>query len=172
MSMRLQGIVDLSQNRKATDQDVDRCQALWDQIAAADNMGQDQWVSPDGHRVYGQISDIGSRSQVTRDFLDALRFDSYMFSGWRLANLLSQNMMPSWLDALRDQFTSDDLTDWCIPAFAKYARDLPSDFICDAPLVCGEIGYRVGRYCVNQDIVSYQERVWALHSKRCFFPTL
>jgi hypothetical protein len=121
---------------------------------------ESHWVSPDGHKVYGEVARVDFES-VDLEFLSRLRLESFVFSGVRLTNILGNSSIPHWNDYFSQFFPdeSGEAPDWCIPAFKEYTRGLPSEYICKPPLVLGEIGYQVGTSCVNRDIISYQERI-------------
>src|SRR5262245_28134003 len=156
-------IFNLSDNRELTPAEVQRCLNL---VAAVDRSAREsgslgdesRWVSPDGQKVYGQISGVDFASVDAR-FLSRLRMEAFMFSGVRLENILGTASVPHWNDNFSEFFLNDDSSDWCVPAFKEYTKGLPPEYVCNPPLVMGEIGYRVGPRCVNRDVVSYQERI-------------
>lgn len=158
-------VLDISHNRRLRDDEVERCRVL---VAAIERSAcvsgsledESRWVSPDGHKVYGEITNIDFRS-IDSEFLSRLRLESFVFSGVRLTNILGNNPVQAWNDYFSQFFPNDSgkTPDWCIPAFNEYTRGLPSEYVCQPPLVLGEIGYQVGTCCVNRDIISYQERI-------------
>ncbi len=158
-------ILDLSYNRPLAQEEFKRCHKLVTDIAhVARDSGSSQdemhWVSPDGHQVYGEVANVDFVS-FDSAFVSRLRLESFIFSGVRLATILGNHPSPDWNDYFSESFRgeSGDMPDWCIPAFQEYTRELPQEFICNPPLVMGEVGYKVGPYCVNRDVVSYQERI-------------
>lgn len=159
-------VLDLSRNRPLTEAEVDRCRVLaadLQRVSRQSGSTEDEanWVSPAGDRVYGQITTVDFTS-VDADFLSRLRLESYMFSGVRLTSILGSNAgAASWNDFFWQFYPAgaEEVPDWCILAFKEYTRDLPREYVCDPPLVMGEVGYQVGPHCVNRDVVSYQERI-------------
>lgn len=159
-------ILDFSSNRSVSDLELAACRALAKSIEKEFIRSSDAeraWVTPHGQKVFGEITS-SLFGKINAEVLDRLRVESRIFSGWDVTNVLLDEPVPSWTDALAANFVNEGelWQDWAIPAFATYTKGLPENFICNPPLVCGEMGYRVGEYCVNRDVVCYQERINAL----------
>lgn len=154
-----------TRNRNATAADVLRCQALVAQLRRVTRGCDDDvlWTATNGTRTYGEggvcSTDFG---HIDAAFLDRLRFETFFFSGWRLENLFLEVPYPSWTDGFAEYFPDAGAAGWPVIAFRQYSAGLPPQYICKAPLVAGESGFDVDGYCVNPDIVSYQERMAAL----------
>jgi hypothetical protein len=158
-------VLDFSHNRRLENEEIERCRRL---VAAIERSArksgsledESRWVSPDGRKVYGEVTNIDFTA-VDSEFLSRLRMESFVFSGVRLETILGNGSVPHWNDYFSQFFPdeSGEAPDWCIPAFKEYTRGLAPEYICEPPLVLGEIGYKVGTCCVNRDIISYQERI-------------
>ena len=166
MKLFADNLYDTSCNRRVTPLEVEKCRQLVADIKSVVSMSklassEKNWKSPNGESVYGEI--LKCTWDITADFLERLRMESFVFSGWHLSNVITKKeVVPSWTDALGAHFSTHSNKDWSISAFRYYTQSLPDEYICDPPLVAGEVGYRVGRYCVNRDTVAYQERMTVL----------
>jgi putative sugar O-methyltransferase len=163
---------DLADNRQITDADVAACRALVADINKAtnteDHLACEAWVDPKGLEVHAQFGKANFQN-ITADSLRLLRFNCW-FSGWKLKNLISIAPEWSWMDSLSAHFPAENDKDWSISAFRHYTSELPPEYICNAPLVGGEIGFRVGNRCVNMDVVSFQARMALLYKLKLLEP--
>ncbi len=149
-----------------TETEAEKCRLIADQIrqiAQTTGAVQDEqnWISPSGDQVLRDIVSVDF-DDVNPRFLNRLRLESHVFTGYRLTNILGETKVACWNDHFAGFFPAegrDDVPDWCIPAFDEYTAGLAADSVFNPPLVMGEVGYRVKDCCVNRDVVSYQERV-------------
>jgi SAM-dependent methyltransferase len=150
-----------SVGRQIGDSDIILCQTLVGNIQRVCRRSSDEenWKTPDGSIVYGGV--LHEELSIDEQFLRNLRFHSRIFTGWNPSNMMSDAPEWSWTDMIAPHFSGQGET-WTLDAFSKLTRDLPPEYICDAPLVCGEVGYSVGGRCVNRDVIGYQERMRAL----------
>lgn len=159
--------VSLSDNRRLTQEEIDSCVALTEElyqaacISGAPDEDTVNWIAPTGHKVFGHVSKVAFDS-VDESFLNRLRLESHIFSGYRLSNLLGETNIAHWNDNIYDAFLSNSEigeVDWSIPAFIEMTRGLSGKEICSPPAVMGEVGFRVGDHIVNRDVIAYQERM-------------
>lgn len=148
----------LATSRPLSQEEIARCRRVADAVAKLDDPRADHWVNPQGKRVHGQISRI-AHSDIDEAFFNELRPNSFIFSGYRLSNLRGEQA-PSWNDALAAVFDPGGTAlDWSVPAFRACTKHLAAEEIFSPPLIMGEVGYVVDGYCVNRDVVAYQERI-------------
>ncbi len=157
----------ISDNRPITDEDVAAAQRLWTAVqrvtgTSTPDRPEQRWRDPEGRQVFAEL--FPQAEGVDRAFLENLRLDAAMFSGWAVRNLCGESI-PSWTDKFANDFpsTAPD-TDWSVPAFLEMTAKLPAEFVVRAPRIAGERGYAVGAYLVNRDVVATQERIRILHS--------
>lgn len=117
------------------------------------------WVAPGGMMVHGHVSKIDFE-HVDESFLNRLRHHSHIFTGYRLTNLLGLTREPHSNDSFVRIFDpARTAPDWSVPAFKEYVKGLEPQYIFSPPLIMGEVGFNVAGYCVNRDVVAYQERI-------------
>lgn len=97
------------------------------------------------------------------DFVRQLRQHCYIFTGYRLSDIVTGKKTLSWTDI--ESYPMQDLypEDWSVPFHLIMEQQVPPDLVCDPPLVAGEVGYDVKGRCINRDVVSYQGRVLLLN---------
>jgi hypothetical protein len=150
--------MNLATSRPLSEAELSRCRQVAAELARLGDAGAECWVNPQGRAVHGQVSRIGGKD-ADDAFFNALRRHSFIFSGYRLANLAGEHS-PSWTDAMGEAFDPGATApDWSVPAFRAYTRGLASPDIYAPPLIMGEIGYEIDGRCVNRDVVAYQERI-------------
>jgi hypothetical protein len=160
-------ILDLDSNRPISDTELARCAHLVAELSRAGGPAgaafgdEAAWTAPDGVTVHGGMSAY-TLGRFNPDFVRRLRLHTHIFTAYHLDDILTGSRTPSWTDNMQHAFPGG-WPDWSIPAFRRYCRGLPDDLIATAPLVAGEVGYKVDGRCVNRDVVTYQERLLLLH---------
>lgn len=151
---------DLGACRPLSGDEIARCRRVAGELAQLKGESNTEaWVSPVGKVVHGHVSTIDFE-HVDESFLNRLRHHSYIFSGYRLTNLLGLTSAPHWNDFFVEVFDPGRTApDWSVPAFRKYVAGLGPRDIFAPPLIMGEVGFKVDGYCVNRDVVAYQERI-------------
>jgi hypothetical protein len=151
---------DLGACRPLSEAEIARCRRVASELAQLEGTSDtDTWVSTNGRVVHGSVSTIDF-GHVDESFLNRLRHYSYMFSGYRLTNLLGLTSQPHWNDFFVKFFDpAKTAPDWSVPAFKEYVKGLDPQYVFSPPLIMGEVGFNVGGYCVNRDVVAYQERI-------------
>jgi hypothetical protein len=156
----------VTENRPIDDAEVSAAQRLWRAVreaaasASADRPEQ-RWRDPEGRRIFDEL--FPQHDDVDRRFLETLRLEAAMFSGWSLRNLHGESL-PSWNDKFAEAFSpAPPDADWSVPAFLDMTAALPDDYVVRAPRIAGERGYAVRGHLVNRDVAATQERIRILH---------
>jgi putative sugar O-methyltransferase len=158
--MPTEGKHDLCTGRSLSEDEIARCRSIAGELAQLDRQSDaGSWVTPGGMTVHGHVSRIGFE-HVDPGFLNRLRHHSCIFTGYRLTNLLGLTHDAHYSDAYAGFFDkAGTAPDWSVPAFREYVKELEPQDIFSPPLIMGEVGYNVGGYCVNRDVITYQERI-------------
>ena len=151
---------DLGACRPLSEREIARCRRVAGELALLERKSDtESWVAPNGTVIYGHVSNIDFE-RVDDSFLNRLRHHSHIFSGYRLTNLLGLTSEPHWNDFFVEAFDPERTApDWSVPAFRKYVEGLDPQYIFSPPLIMGEVGFNIDGYCVNRDVVAYQERI-------------
>jgi hypothetical protein len=138
---------------------INRCSVIWEALKREG--ASDSWRRPDGLPIY---TEHARNLDFEPALLDNLRERSGWFSGWWLSNFTSTSH-PSWMDGIAAHYLplKDGNVHWSIPAYRELSDGLPSNYVCRAPMVCGEMGFDVDGIIVNPDVAGYQERMRLLH---------
>lgn len=157
-------IIDLSHNSPITNANIAECGQLMMEIDnSSDKLSiksEGDWRTVKDQPVYDIIEDV----VPTSEWLSRLRIHSRIFSGYDISQIVSGDRLPSWMDSeIAPHFQDETGSAWWTTAFLYYKSGLPEDYVCKAPLACGEVGHLVEGFCVNPDVASYQERMAILH---------
>ena len=125
------------------------------------------WTCPQGRPGYGHYMAQESLVAPAFEFVDKLRLNCYLFTGYRLENVLQPGLHPSWTDGLGGEQVlraHPDAPDWCVPVSEELAAAVPPGLRAHAPVILGETGWLIDGRVVNRDTTGYQERLALLHA--------
>ena len=120
----------LSDNLPVGDDDILRVQKIVDLILADRDAearaAETKWTGAGSEQsIHDLVDTSASFRQVTRDFLERLRFTSWFFTGYTLENLISDKPVPTWSDKAFPAKQPLERSDWSIEAFQAYTAAVP-----------------------------------------------
>lgn len=158
---------------------VSRCRQIVDDLTiASDQCGalaaQSSWQSNKGGSLYGETLILPSA--VNDAVLAGLPIDRQKFAGLpmdmhrrHMRTFLPERAMFRFFGApgtwipfrLLQAFGAAGLACWPLIAFSRAAKGLPTEYLCEMPSDVG--GLHLGRYLINPETASYQERMQILY---------